>query len=435
MKHIVFAKSGIKIYFHPKNWNYAGGSFDFLNSCLSIIHHNPENQYYFLQSSDISELTIEEYQLMFPHNNVHFPYEDFNDPIKDEDVVFLEKKWQPFIWKWFQDRNINPDFGILDFGIYFNTNLINEIRTERGKHGEYAMPAIIAKRYATPIIHFINEWNGSWVSLHHDPRSDLKQRDIYNKPIFMASQCNTKYSYKTWNRKNQNFDISHYEQNYLGIQESALIGQTRKNINDILKEKTKEFGIVCNQSKDDRNSIDRTEIIKEYVLNNFNDDVEIYGKWDEEITKSDLRFCGVIPKRDLNDKIKSWKYSLCIPIGKEWATSKYLEMISNGIVPFLHPYYDSQKNIKIPHNILHVNSPKELKERIEYLNKNDNYEKLITKLYNHFMKDEYLSGYFINNRLMKLFDKDYQKEMNTSLIGFWDRFNKVRFENSLGDFL
>lgn len=434
MKHVVFSKVGIKLYFHPKNWNYAGGGFDYLNSCLAIIRHNPENQYYFCQSSDIAQLSPDEHMCMFPENNVHFPYEDFHGAVKDDDPEYLKSVWQPFLWKWFEDRGIKPDFGLFDFGIYFNTNTMFEIKTDRGSHGDYAMPSIMAKRYAMPIVHMVNEWDGPWISMHHDPRSDLKQRDIFNKPFFMAAQANNKYSYKTWNRARQDFDMTNYHQEYFGIQESALIGQDRGDISDLLKKKTKQFGIVCNQSKDDRNAIDRTQILRKYVLDEF-EDVEVFGKWDEEVTRGDRRFCGIVPKRDLNDRIVSWKYSLCIPIGKGWATSKYLEMISNGIVPFLHPYYDGQKNTKLPHDFLHVKDAADLKKKIEYLEKGDNYEKFITKLYNFYMRDEFLTGSSINNRFMKKFIPGYEdREPNMDMIGFWRKFNQIKKDNSMEGF-
>jgi hypothetical protein len=55
-----------------------------------------------------------------------------------------------------------------------------------------------------------------------------------------------------------------------------------------------------------------------------------------------------------------------ISIRDGWVTMKVWELISNGIIPFLHPNYDDQHHIAVP-EFLRLSKPEELHERIEQL--------------------------------------------------------------------
>lgn len=70
-------------------------------------------------------------------------------------------------------------------------------------------------------------------------------------------------------------------------------------------------------------------------------------------------------------------------------------MINYGIIPFMHPFYDQQHHIPCP-DFIRVNSPKELLEKIDYLENNKKeYNKLLNEL-NDMLKTEYYDGTFIN---------------------------------------
>jgi hypothetical protein len=98
-------------------------------------------------------------------------------------------------------------------------------------------------------------------------------------------------------------------------------------------------------------------------------DVKIYGAWDSETIGDDPRFKGSKKFDELRKELSGVKYTLIIPIKKGWVTSKWVEMISNGIIPFFHPTYDEQKHCKVPEYI-RLKSPKELREKIQELELN-----------------------------------------------------------------
>jgi hypothetical protein len=99
------------------------------------------------------------------------------------------------------------------------------------------------------------------------------------------------------------------------------------------------------------------------------------------------------------DEVKSTKYTLIIPIKNKWVTSKFWKMAQFGILPFMHPTYDTQNHIECP-EFLRIKSAEDFKARVEYLEANpDKYKKLLDALYS-MLKDEYYDGRYINNVIM-----------------------------------
>jgi hypothetical protein len=127
--------------------------------------------------------------------------------------------------------------------------------------------------------------------------------------------------------------------------------------------KTKKFMVVLNEGNNGVTS--RYAELKKYVLD-YIDDVEIYGKWDEETVKDDSRFKGSVKFNELQEMLPAVKYSFMISIKDGWVTMKIWELIAHGIIPFMHPNYDTQKHCKVP-DFIRISSPSELHEKIEQL--------------------------------------------------------------------
>ena len=161
------------------------------------------------------------------------------------------------------------------------------------------------------------------------------------------------------------------------------------------------FMVILNEAKPSRYNL-----LKEWVLDD-HDDVEIYGKWDHSNTETDARFKGSIHLDDVMAKMNNVKFTFIIPIAKGWVTSKYIEMVHAGVIPFLHPTYDEQKHLPIP-DFLRPKTPTEFKERMTRLLNNENeYESVIRGLRKLICKPEYYDGTFLNNKIMTAIDKDY----------------------------
>ena len=170
-------------------------------------------------------------------------------------------------------------------------------------------------------------------------------------------------------------------------------------------EKTGKFEIVCNQSPD--KSLKRFEYIKHWILDYIPDQV-IYGKWTdnnkEALDKINARV-EEIPMIQMKDQMLNTKYTLVIPLNKEYPafiTQKAYSMIYYGIIPFwCKDDYDTSNIYKEIPDYIKVKTPEEMYKKIDELENNKElYKDLMNKLYNC-LHDEYFSDTLLTN----IFDK------------------------------
>jgi hypothetical protein len=137
-----------------------------------------------------------------------------------------------------------------------------------------------------------------------------------------------------------------------------------------------DFGILLNENrKDVKNS--RLDVLMEWVLPLW-PTCEIFGKWADEskakMGRPDIRQC---PYEFVNVIHNRWRCTLTTPAsGSGWATAKPWECFAAGTVCFFHPKYDDQNNIlsdapKELQDWLRVESPEQLKKRVDYLGQNE----------------------------------------------------------------
>jgi hypothetical protein len=137
-------------------------------------------------------------------------------------------------------------------------------------------------------------------------------------------------------------------------------------------ERKNDFAVVAMQSTPEAKWKDdyRYKELQKWVLNiDSAKDWSIYGKWSPEVMKKYNNFKGMITGDQIDDIFADTKYTLIVPIAKNWVTSKYVEMLATGTVPFFHPDYDTQYHILEKGHFLRVTSPKDLEKKINFLNK------------------------------------------------------------------
>ena len=74
-------------------------------------------------------------------------------------------------------------------------------------------------------------------------------------------------------------------------------------------------------------------------------------------------------------------------------------MAHYGIIPFLHPTYDEQNNLKCP-DILRIKDSQDLFDKIELLENNKEFYNNLREELNNMLKDEYYDGTYLNDRIM-----------------------------------
>ena len=410
-KTYLFAKIGKSIKFNPNSWSGIGGDVEVPSLIRAFARNNPNDNIIIIGKNDLDKNDI-------PEKNIY--------SIK----TLYEKKFDKYDYKNYtisykvlKDTKID---GVFVFsGPAGSTNIPNlsYIRKDFEKGiKKFTNPLTQYIKYVADIFYFLNNTNVPWVYILNDPRYKQVGRDLINMPKTCLSQYNETYNYNTLdNFENQNSIKHPIKCIYAGVEKMFL--SHFKDFNDKGIEKDIKFLIVLNEGKNGVKS--RYGELKKFVLDYF-DDVSIYGDWKKETIKDDKRFKGAIPFIELQKLIPRVKYSFIIPITKGWVTMKFWEMVVNGIIPFMHPEYDTQNNLNAP-EFLRIKNGKELKEKIDYLENNPNeYNKLLNQLRNMIAHDDF-SGKSLSDTLINTAKELDYETYNKNKI----EFNIKNFENSL----
>lgn len=113
---------------------------------------------------------------------------------------------------------------------------------------------------------------------------------------------------------------------------------------------------------------DRTDDMQEYIWNKNN--VIWNGK------SHTLNIRNKVSIKEVEENYKKYKYTIVIA-DKEYnkynfVTQRFYEASINGVIPFLDSKFDQDNLILAKNHFLRVNNYKELNEKINYLQKNDN---------------------------------------------------------------
>jgi hypothetical protein len=396
MKNIGFCKAGKSVKFKTNKYSPIGGDNEASCTLRAVANNNPDKNFYIVGRSDFATLTDSEKVDLFPYGNVIDAWEGV--------ALDISQKYFDHLINYFKEKDIVLDFTIMMVGQLSNVTIPDRIQKVReGNDGKPAATLDMTKWYTTPIIAWLNQEKVPYIEIVNDPRYTIKQpRDLFHMPMRSLGQYD--YTYETFAIRDyvdQERITRQVKSEYAGM-ETAFCGDYvyAENVN---VNRNTDFMVVLNEGKPSRYGL-----LKEWVLDEFNE-VEIYGKWEHEAVSNDSRFKGSLHINELQKKLQDVKFTFIIPIAPGWVTSKYIEMIHAGVIPFLHPTYDSQKHLPIP-DFLRPNTPAEFYERMQTLiNNKDQYETVLKDLRNAVLKSEYYDGSFINNKIMKAFDSNYEQ--------------------------
>jgi hypothetical protein len=404
----VIGKLGKSIKFDPNAWGAIGGDNEAPSLYLKLAKLNPNDTFIMIGKSDLSKLKDK------PHN-LHCVWEHFVPSGGNIDIS------TPDGWKKFSRdptcsskhgqvehivehlKDVKVDGGIIFGGPTGETNFFNKVYTmtsvKEGKP-EFAKTLLMHYGYSGPIYHYLNESKIPWIMINNDPRYLKLGRDMLNLPKEILSQYDSAKMY----RPMPSFEIQSplneckIEYKYAGVEKIFLID---KVIDSNTVERTEKFMIVLNEGNHGVSS--RYKKLKEYVLDHV-EDVAIYGKWADNIVKNDLRFKGSIKFEELQAKLLNVKYSFMISITDGWVTMKVWELIGNGIIPFLHPNYDTQHHVNLP-AFLRLEKPGDLIERIQQLeNDPELYQSLLSQC-KDLIKEGDTNGQNLNSKIFSAINK------------------------------
>jgi len=392
MKNIGFGKIGKSVKFKRNRFSPIGGDNEPSTVLIALANNNPDKTFYIIGRSDFSTLNESETLELFPFDNVIDIWKGIKN--KDEDRFFNH------VIDYFKSRSMKLDYTVLMVGQVGTVTIPGKIEQVKDRTLKAAV-IDMTKNYTSPIAIWINEENPDYVEIVNDPRYVMNQsRDIFNLPNISLGQYDYEYkvsSIKSYEEQDR-YDRS-MPSTYAGMETCFCINYQHTeqfNLN-----RNVPFMVILNEAKPSR-----YKLLKDWVLDE-HDDVEIYGKWEHPNTETDARFKGSIHLDDVMAKMNNVKFTFIIPIAKGWVTSKYIEMVHAGVIPFLHPSYDEQGHLPIP-DFLRPKTPAEFKERMNrLLNNEQEYESVITGLRKLICKPEYYDGTFLNNKIMTAIDNDY----------------------------
>lgn len=384
--NIFIGKIGQSLNFNKDKFkSNIGGSYDTYNLYVNMFRQFPEHNFYIIGKSNFDRLPSDALEYVNVNNNV------FNCYTKELEKEFKDKP--NFIpYEYIKRNKIKLDVGLIFNGPSTGINGNNVLKDD----GTLCKPLQMFYNYSYPVIYFLNKTKLPYITLVCDPRyASLTSLDLFNLPTYSLSQYSDTYEtshYEEYDidkliyRKDLKIVTSNIELIDVGMEESIAIGMEKPNVDELIKNKKHGFICVLNQTQ----KFDRLSILKDYIKDIPN--VEVYGKWPDDVYE-DERFKGSLDFDELHNKLKEYRCSFMIPIDKGWVTTKYIELLSEGVIPFMHEYYDGNKVLDLP-EYLRVKSPEDLVKKINAVCTDDSlYYSLLTECIENIFTDNLLSGH------------------------------------------
>jgi len=409
MKSIAVGKIGRSVLFDSDKWGAIGGDNEAPIFYENLFHKNPDVTFYLVGPSDYVRLDRSTRNRINKHGNVIDIWDNFNDWRKtwsgDQRADRIE-----YMTHWIKTAP-RIDAGLFFMGPTATSNVFGKARKVTDPD-TLASPLMMQCKYAGPIIDYINVTQLPYAIIMNDPRFfPAQMRDLFHRPKVILSQYNETINHRSW-KSYDDMELEHVkiQAEYKSMETIFLIGKERgKAIVETPSsldgffgseeespqgDKDIKFMIVCNEGRPSR-----YPDLKKYILDHVHD-VDVYGKWEETTIGDDPRFKGPKKFNDLQKMLPRVKYTFCIPIKKGWVTAKFWEMAHYGIIPFLHPTYDEQNNLKCP-EFLRVNDSRDLFKKIEFLESNPEAYNVLRKNLDGMIKEEYYNGSYLNDITIK----------------------------------
>ena len=414
-KNVLIGKIGKSIKFKNLHINTGDDTGMILFSTMSRMI--PEWNFYFCGPNDLSKLTPDEYDYLFPNHNVYSVFvkarqiEGYPEGTITHDPTVENIKKQ----------NINIDFAIMFTGYVGATCLSNVIRK---KNGDYRLSLQAFKNYVGAYVHVLNCLQCPLYTIAEDPRYiTINAKELFNRERLVFTQMPDTYitthesfivSYDDYAKTNKCITKS-IKCTYGGVEKIFLMAidkHWRDNI-DVNRKlaNTKNPKCIVLSNGHGTSSINggstvldgRLEGYRKYIIDGLKDtaysDTKIYGKWSDAALE---KYPQIIDKKiiELDDEIADAKYSFIYSIIPGFVTIKPYEMIIKGLLPFIHPDYDRHHLLGLP-EYLYVKDPNDFAEKMAQLDADDElYKKLLNECIDA-IKPEYIDGTYIINNMMK----------------------------------
>lgn len=438
--NILIGKIGKAIKFKNLDLRTGGDSIIIFYSNLSRMF--PEHNFYFGGPSQLDKLTKAEYNKLFPNGNVFSAYtRSFNNNERKDEYDFGDDYKSPV--KFFTENNIKIDFALLMSGMCSsNANIPDFVPKGDGSKRKFLAWTV---NYAAPYLYTLNELGCPFYMISEDARYiTANAGDLYNHEKLVFSQING--TFKTLPRIKSKTDFSRSRVDvpviYSGCEKIFMAGcakDWRSNIDfdrklnstgDRLIVLSNGHGIKKINTGAGTNN-ERLSMYKKYVIDNLKDteyaNTKIYGKWDDETYEN---YPSIInkPMIELQDEIADARYTFIYSIAPGFVTVKPMEMIMQGLIPFIHPDYDIYGLLNIP-EYCYIKDEQDLINKMRELDNDPVKYKEVFDACMNCVKPEDLDGSAVINTIMGRIYQDMNMEYvnREGCESIFNRFSKEMF--------
>ena len=407
---IAYFAVGSAIKFDKKKILRSDGTSEYFSTIKLLLRNPKVGRVLLLSKSDWRRISESQRKEIDPQGKIFDPYTVFPELHNRPKPNSLEER-RNYYMKYYEilrDAGVEADFGVGFTSQGWSTTALPGYLNTLKPPYKPVKCLDMTLFYASEAIYYLNMTNLKWWMLATDPRyvrPSMRYRDITNLPQKVLGQ--------------QDFDIEWFGvselkrdaclenegdyitrnivSRYSGIEKMNLIDG---GVLDVTRaEKPHQFTIVSMQlspptAKDDL----RFNILKEYVLDKDpNQEARIFGKWSEFFKEGHTQFKGYIATEDLDKTFAETRYTLVLPTAAGWVTSKYAEMLQLGVVPFLHPDYDTQFHIVPETHPLRVKDAEDFYKKMEYFDANpDKRIKFVQHLQELLISDAYTGKFMLD---------------------------------------
>lgn len=406
--NIAYFAVGSALKFDKKKLLRSDGTNEYYLLAKLLAKNSNVDRVILLSRSDWARISLADRLLIDPHNRIFDPYSEFpelkarpKDPKTAEDKI----AYYSVLYDLLEKNNIKIDFGLgfisQGWACTSLPGFFNTLRPPFRPSSALDMTLF----YAADILYYLNMSGLKWWLLATDPRyvtPSMRKRDITNIPQGILGQQDFDIAWfhaKSMDRshsiENDGYVIENIKSEYSGIEKINLIDDEVLDISNL--DKPHKFTTVSMQLSTPSSEKDlRFNILKEYVLDRDPDQsAHIFGKWSDFYKKGYSQFKGYIATADLDRTFAETRYTLVLPTAAGWVTSKYAEMLQLGVLPFLHPAYDTQNHIVPADHFIRVKSANDFYKKMEYLDKNPSDRISIVKKLQETLCGEAFSGKFM----------------------------------------
>ena len=443
--NILIGKIGKSIKFKNLDLRKGGDSIIIFYSTLSRMF--PEHNFYFGGPNALDKLTETEYLKIFPNKNVFSAYQRIDGPILGEDengVIYSDDYKTPV--KYFIDNNIKIDFALLMMGMCSsNANIPDFVPKKDGSKRRFLAWTV---NYAAPYLYTLNELGCPFYMISEDARYiTANAGDLYNHEKLVFSQING--TFKTLPRVNSKTDIDFAKRTrvdvpvvYSGCEKIFMAGcdkNWRSHIDFDRKLNSTGNKLIVLSNGHGMKKInsgagtgcERLPMYKKYIIDALAGteyaDTKIYGVWDDETYS---KYPNIInrPMIELKDEIADARYTFIYSIAPGFVTVKPMEMIMQGLIPFIHPDYDIYKLLNIP-EYCYIKDEQDLINKMRELDNDPIKYKEIFDACMNCVKQEDLDGSAIVNTIMGRIYQDFDMEYTNrpGVESIFNRFSKEMF--------